>query len=169
MKKPIISARDICDISPEWLCKQSVAAVLTDLDNTLAGYGVTEPDTEILAWIKSLAEAGISLIIVSNAREERVAAFCNPLGLPYVAKAGKPHARGLLEAVQKLGVTVDKALMVGDQYFTDIKAGQNAGMRTVLVDPRVKGFLFSLRRLLETPFIRRHVAAAERVCGRETE
>ncbi len=146
---------DICELTPAWLSGRGFRAVLADLDNTLAGYRVNEPDAAVALWMAELKKAGIALMIVSNAREERVAAFCRPLGLPYLAKAGKPGGQGLLEAVKRLGVNANETVMVGDQYFTDMRAGRNAGLQTVLVEPRVKGFWFSLRRLYETPFINR--------------
>ncbi|MDR1669580.1 MAG: YqeG family HAD IIIA-type phosphatase [Oscillospiraceae bacterium] len=149
----ILMASDICDLTPAWLKERGVRAVLADLDNTLAGYRANEPDAAVALWMAALKEAGIALMIVSNAKEERVAAFCAPLGLPYLARAGKPGGRGMLEAVKRLRMSAAETVMVGDQYFTDIRAGRKAGLRTVLVNPRIKGFWFTLRRLYETPFI----------------
>jgi hypothetical protein len=155
MKKSIIIANDICELTPDYLRKRGIRAVLSDLDNTLAGYRANTPDNAAGAWIKSLKDAVIPLYIVSNAGEKRVAAFCNPLGLPYAARAGKPRAHKLLEALERLKVKAEEAVMVGDQYFTDVKSAWNAGMRVVLVPPRVKGFLFTLRRRIENPFMRK--------------
>lgn len=157
MKKPILIAEDVCHITPEVLRGRGIRAVLSDLDNTLTGYGVAVPDEAVMGWIKNLEAAGIPLFIVSNASKERVEAFCGPLGLPFTARAGKPRARRLLEALANLGVNASDAVMVGDQYFTDGKSGHNAGIRIILVPPRVKGFLFALRRQFEKPFIRRSI------------
>ncbi|MDR1693364.1 MAG: YqeG family HAD IIIA-type phosphatase [Oscillospiraceae bacterium] len=149
----VLVASDICELTPAWLKSRGVRAVLADLDNTLAGYSVNEPDPSVTRWMGELRENGVALMVVSNAAEKRVAAFCEPLGLPYLSRAGKPGGRGLLTALKRLRVNADQALMVGDQFFTDIRAGTRAGVRAVLVDPRVKGFWFTLRRKLETPFI----------------
>jgi hypothetical protein len=157
MKKPIIIANDLTQITPDYLRGRGFRAVLSDLDNTLAGYRANTPDKAAAAWIKSLKESLIPLFIISNAREKRVARFCDPLELPYIAKAKKPRAAKLLEALERLKVRNDEAVMVGDQYFTDVMAGWNAGVRVILVPPRVKGFLFTLRRCVEKPFIRRNV------------
>ncbi|HEU4965203.1 MAG TPA: TIGR01457 family HAD-type hydrolase [Bacilli bacterium] len=46
---------------------------------------------------------------------------------------GKPEARMIDFAVRELGVSKDRAVMVGDNLETDILAGVNAGVRTVLV------------------------------------
>jgi len=151
MKKRMIISQKL--ISVDWLLEQGVLAVLADLDNTLAGYTGNTPDKGVKGWIDSLRKAGIPLMIVSNAKEVRVAAFCAPLGLPYISRAAKPNPRGLLDAVARLGVSPEKAVMVGDQFFTDMLAARKAGIQGVLIPPHVKGFLFALRRVLETPFI----------------
>jgi 4-nitrophenyl phosphatase len=46
---------------------------------------------------------------------------------------GKPEARMIDYAVKMLGVPKDRAVVVGDNLETDILAGVNAGVRTVLV------------------------------------
>lgn len=46
---------------------------------------------------------------------------------------GKPEKIIMEEALQQLGVSKDNVLMVGDNYFTDIQAGFNAEMDTLLV------------------------------------
>ena len=157
MKKQLIKANDVCEITPQMLRGMGVSVVLSDLDNTLAGYRDNVPDTEVAKWIKSLEDAGIPLFIISNAKDKRVGAFCRPLELPYIASAGKPSGRMLLEALGMLGVKPSDAVMLGDQFFTDVLAGNRAGVQVILVPPRVKGFLFTLRRFLEKPLIRRWV------------
>lgn len=46
---------------------------------------------------------------------------------------GKPEARMIDFAVERLGVSKDRAVVIGDNLETDILAGVNAGVRTVLV------------------------------------
>lgn len=46
---------------------------------------------------------------------------------------GKPESIIMNEALEILGLTKDETLMVGDNYETDIKAGINAGMDTLMV------------------------------------
>ncbi len=47
--------------------------------------------------------------------------------------AGKPQAYLFQLAMQKMGVTSEETLMVGDRLETDILGGQNAGCKTALV------------------------------------
>jgi len=46
---------------------------------------------------------------------------------------GKPEKIIMEQALKVLGVPREKTLMIGDYYDTDIKAGMNAGMDTLLV------------------------------------
>ena len=46
---------------------------------------------------------------------------------------GKPEADMLRFACARFGVTTNDTLMVGDRLYTDIKAGLNAGIETMLV------------------------------------
>jgi 4-nitrophenyl phosphatase len=46
---------------------------------------------------------------------------------------GKPSTTIIDLALKRVGATVDKTIMVGDNYHTDIEAGLNAGMDTLLV------------------------------------
>lgn len=146
--------RDVCQMTPEWLCEQGIKAVITDLDNTLAGYSVLEPGQQVGEWIAAIRQKGISIMVLSNNNERRVGAFCNPLGIPYMAKSGKPKPDGILYALNKLGVRPEEAVMVGDQVFTDVRAGKRARVRVALVAPVTTNLLFRLRRLAERPFIR---------------
>ncbi|EFR89802.1 HAD family hydrolase [Listeria innocua FSL S4-378] len=46
---------------------------------------------------------------------------------------GKPESIIMEQALAKLGVQKDEAIMVGDNYETDIMAGINYGMDTLIV------------------------------------
>lgn len=46
---------------------------------------------------------------------------------------GKPEKIIVEQAIQVLGMDPDKVIMVGDNYDTDIKAGMNCGLDTLLV------------------------------------
>jgi 4-nitrophenyl phosphatase len=46
---------------------------------------------------------------------------------------GKPESIIMEQAIEVLGVSKEETLMVGDNYDTDIKAGMNAGLDTLLV------------------------------------
>jgi HAD superfamily phosphatase (TIGR01668 family) len=145
----------IQDIRPDWLRARGVKGLAVDLDNTLAFYGQAEPEPPVVRWVRSLVDAGIPVVVVTNNSEARVRQFCAPLGVPYVFRAGKPRLRGLKRAVQMLGFPPGQIAQVGDQVYTDVWGAKRSGMTALLVSPLQKGhFLFNLRRWLEGPFIR---------------
>jgi 4-nitrophenyl phosphatase len=46
---------------------------------------------------------------------------------------GKPESIMIDQALKELGVSKEEAIMVGDNFHTDIKAGMNAGVDTLLI------------------------------------
>lgn len=145
---------NIAAIDLSRLRARGVKLLLADLDNTLAPYGVAEPDDQVRAWKESLAAAGITLFILSNSRRPgRAQRFAQALGVPYEGHAGKPKPGGFRRALARMGVTAAEAAIVGDQIFTDTWGGNNAGVLTLLVHPIRFGTIFRfLRFVLETPF-----------------
>ena len=148
--------RTFDEITPEFLQGLGIRAILADIDNTLAPYEQPEPDDRIRGWIKSLADAGISIAFVSNNDWERVDLFNRTLGVPAYAKSGKPFKKNLIRAMEALGATRKTTVMLGDQLLTDALAGRNVGV-TVLIVPPIrdkKTLFFRAKRLLEKPFLR---------------
>ncbi|MCL2747440.1 MAG: YqeG family HAD IIIA-type phosphatase [Oscillospiraceae bacterium] len=146
----------IQDITPEWLLARGVRGLAVDLDNTLAFYRQSKPQPEVISWVRRMADGGIPVVIVSNGSEKRVMSFCEPLGVPYVFRAGKPRRDGYHKAIRVFALPPGSIAQLGDQVFTDVWGAKRCGMVAILVRPlRLKGhILFSLRRMLESPFIR---------------
>ena len=79
--------------------------------------------------------------------------FAEALGVPYEGHAGKPKSGGFQRAMGRMGVTPAQTAIVGDQIFTDIWGGNNAGVLTLLVHPIRFGTIFRVLRYgIETPF-----------------
>ena len=53
-----------------------------------------------------------------------------------VHHAMKPAPFAVRRALSLVGVAPEQAVLVGDQVFTDVMAGNLAGVRTILVDPQ---------------------------------
>ena len=130
------TANTVFDLKPEELAQKGITLVLADLDNTLTPYSSEIPTEEIKAWKEELERHGITLFVVSNSRKStRVPNYCKKLGIGFVRHAGKPSTKGFVEALEKTGHTQEKAIMVGDQIFTDVLGANRAGVRVVLVEP----------------------------------
>jgi len=131
----------IYDIRPKELAEKGVRLLLSDLDNTLVPYGVPGPTSELRAWVKELEEHGVTFFILSNNRSaRRVSIFAKALAVPFIGHAGKPRPGSFHRAMEEIGCAREETAVVGDQIFTDILGGSNAGITTILVKPiKLKG------------------------------
>ena len=149
------------EITPQFLKKIGVNAVLSDIDNTLAPYEMPEPDEKIIAWAKSLAENGIKLALISNNSPERVEKFNQRLVLPAYPDSHKPGVRILKKALAELGVDIGSRMVavVGDQLLTDVAAARRLGAKAIIVPPikDKKTLFFRFKRALEKPIIRKYL------------
>jgi len=146
------------EITPELLASLGAEALVCDIDNTLVTYDDPEPTEELYAWFDRMAAAGVKIAFVSNNNAARVEGFNRSLGYIAFADAGKPSAARIRTAMEQMGVTPDKTMMLGDQIFTDVLAGRLAGLRCLLVPPikDKKSLLFRFKRALEKPLLRRY-------------
>ncbi len=130
-----IASVDRIDIDA--LLREGVRCVLIDRDNTCVPRDDTVAPPEILDWLARAREAGMRTMMVSNNTHKRaVARSSAELGCEAVAPAFKPVPFALGIAMRQAGVTADQTVMVGDQVFTDVIAGNLAGVRTILVRPQ---------------------------------
>ena len=124
------------DITPDFLQKQGITLLLTDLDYTLAPKAVRRPDGALKVWIAELKAAGITVMIVSNNRSgARVTEFCHDLGIDYQGHAGKPSPKGLQAAMDRTGTAPTHTAMLGDKLLTDMLAARRAGVTALMVEP----------------------------------
>ena len=146
----------IQDITPGWLIERGVKGLAVDLDNTLAFYGQHTPEPPVIDWVRRIVDAGIPLVVMTNNSENRVKVFCEPLGVPYVFRAGKPRLKGYKKVIRLLRLPPKNIALLGDQVYTDVWGAKRSGLSAFLVQPlHLKGhFFFTFRRWLESPFIR---------------
>lgn len=149
--------RTFDEITPDFLRELGICAILSDIDNTLAPYEQDEPDERILNWIGSMAEAGISIALVSNNDRDRVELFNRSLGVPAYWKCGKPFKKNLVLAMNELDGTPETTIMLGDQLLTDAIAAHNIGVKCFIVPPirDKKNAFFRFKRWVEKPIVRR--------------
>lgn len=143
--------KDIFQISPEALKERGIKGIITDLDNTLVEWDRPEATPEIIAWVKMMQDAGLQVTILSNNNIGRVETFCGPLGTPFICEARKPLGRNFKNALEKMGLKKEEAVMVGDQLMTDILGGNRYGLHTILVVPVASsdGFVTKFNRMIE--------------------
>ncbi len=124
-------------LSVEELVAEGVRLVLLDRDNTCVPRGADLPPAEVMAWLDRAREAGLRLCLVSNNfHSTQVRASADQMGVDAVDHAMKPLPFALVRAMRLMGAVPGETVMVGDQVFTDVTAGNLAGVRTVLVRPQ---------------------------------
>lgn len=124
-------------VSVEDLVADGVRLVLLDRDNTCVPRDATEPPAEVMAWLERAREAGVGLCLVSNNfHSSQVRGSAEHMGMEVVDHAMKPLPFALVRAMRLMGAVPGETVMIGDQVFTDVVAGNLAGVRTVLVRPQ---------------------------------
>lgn len=133
-----------------------IKGVLFDIDNTLEPYETAVPSDKTKLLFDRLKDANIKLAIISNNHKERVEAFCESLDVFYSYDSAKPSSKKIITAIDKMGLNLSEVVIVGDQLFTDIWAGNNTGIKSIFVDRinNKESFLIKLKRFLEIPFVK---------------
>lgn len=126
----------VLDIEPHALVEHGYRAVLLDLDNTLQPRGADTLSPEVIAWVRSLEDAGLGVALVSNSGRKRTLEAARTLDVPLVRNAMKPFTRGYVQACAMLGVACNQAVMIGDQSYTDVLGAHRVGMDAILVVPQ---------------------------------
>ena len=132
------------------LYAQGIKTALLDFDNTLGPDHATEPEDYSYRCVRMIEDAGLKCCLVSNAKSGRSAKIAEMLGIPVVTYANKPGTSGVLKAIKLMDSSADKSLMVGDQVFTDVIAGNRSGVRTFMVEKLHKQEIWYV--LLKRPF-----------------
>lgn len=121
----------------EKLYKMGYRGVIFDVDNTLVEHDAPADDRakEFIARLKTI---GYKICFLSNNGEERVKMFNDEVNCQYIFKAGKPSPKGYVKAMELMGTSKEETVFVGDQIFTDVWGANNAGIRSILVQPIAK-------------------------------
>lgn len=136
--KPTWMIERIYQLTPDQLAKHNIKGVITDLDNTLIAWNNPDGTPELRAWLKTMKDAGIPVVILSNNHHGRVKRVADQLGVLFTSDAKKPSRRGFRRAIDMLGVSQDEVVIVGDQLLTDVFGGNRLGIRSILVMPLVE-------------------------------
>jgi len=158
-------------ISVESLVAAGVRCVLMDRDNTCVPRDAKVAPPAVLAWIDDLHEAGISTCMVSNNfHSTQVRQSAAELRSDVIDHAMKPAPFAVRAALRRMGVAAEEAVLVGDQVFTDVMAGNLAGVRTILVRPQSTTDLWytHIFRIFEAIPLHGHVFEGEDETGEDT-
>ncbi len=144
----------LTDIPPKFFVDRGIKLVLLDFDNTMLPYTTNEPSEELLLWLETMKNAGLTLCIVSNSHKERVPTFAKKNGLNCVTGAKKPRTKGISEAMERFRCEKRQTALVGDQIYTDVLGANLAGITSVIVKSiHNHNFWLKLRHVFEVPFL----------------
>ena len=116
------------------LANDGIDTALLDFDNTLGPDHATEPENYSYKCVRMIEEQGIRCCLVSNDKSGRSAKIAEMLNIPVVTYANKPGTSGIIRAIELMKTSPEKCVMVGDQVFTDVIAGNRSGVRTFMVE-----------------------------------
>ncbi|MCL1842650.1 MAG: YqeG family HAD IIIA-type phosphatase [Defluviitaleaceae bacterium] len=154
----------IFQIPYDELWGNKIRGIIFDIDNTLTRFDEKQPSAKVAALLKKLENMGFRLCLVTNNTNKRLAGFNEFLNLPGIANAIKPLTRGIRFAMETMGTTPTQTCIIGDQLLSDIWAGNNAKITTILVKPMSeKDFWFvRAKRVVERALLRKYFKNLEK-------
>lgn len=135
---PTWYSKSIYEIDFIKLKSLNIKYILSDLDNTIVGYDIEEPNEKAIALIEEIRNNDMELILISNNNSKRLAKFCAPCSLKFLSKAGKPGSKKLKQYLLKNNININESAFVGDQLLTDMWCANKTGCMSILVDPLQK-------------------------------
>lgn len=161
--RPTYYLKNVFCIDENFLKENDVEALVLDMDNTLSMHGNPKPEDGVLEWLAKMRGLGVKMRVVSNNTNKRVKPLADMLGLEFTANGAKPLTFGITRAIKAMSAEKSKTLVVGDQIFTDVLAGNLKGVRTVLVNPfhLENKWTFKLKRFVESLVFKRDYSDLE--------
>lgn len=142
------------EITPEWLQKQNVKFILSDLDATLTKHNCLHNEEEAAqfrVWYNSIEKAGVGLIVVSNNKQEHVDCFVSQYKLVGIGNCKKPSIQKIQHELFQKGLSPSHSLFIGDQLFTDWLCAKQLGVSFAYIQPisSEEPFFIRLKRKIE--------------------
>ena len=157
---PKAIARDVTQLTPQYLHSQGIRLLMMDFDNTIVPYTTDVPTAEVSQWLEMMRATDIKLCVVSNSKRDRVKIFCEKYGIDCITHAKKPFSKGIRECLARYDLSASDCALVGDQIYTDTLGANGCGVFSILVKAIDNhNFWLKARHVLELPFI---FAAKER-------
>ena len=108
-----------------------IEGIILDVDETLRKEMKNIPKCN-KEWIESL-KGKLKVIIVSNGKDKKIEQYFREIGIDYIGFAHKPSKKNLLKACEKMNLSPNKVMIIGDSLFDDIYGGKRNNMKTALI------------------------------------
>ena len=136
--KPSIYVRSFKDVNVVRLKIQGIKLFICDLDNTLVPHYTRLPNKDVLNFIKSVKQAGIEFVLMSNNVNSRVKLFAEKAGIKeFHWNARKPFKKVAKSIIEKRQLSSSKIIFMGDQIVMDILVANRLKAESILVQPLV--------------------------------
>ena len=157
--EPDMCVERLSDIDCNYWYGKGIRCVLVDLDNTISPWAKVEITDDAKAFIEKSKNAGVMVVLFSNATEGRVREAAWNAGINYYASARKPFPFRYKKAIAELSFCNTQILTIGDQVFTDVLGGNLTGCATILVAPLSEAEYVGTKflRILERMIVRRKI------------
>ena len=133
----LVLGSTIFNLTSQVLKERNIEGLILDVDETLVPFRQQETSLELQQWIGEI-KADVPIWLVSNnISYSRIGNIAQSVDLPFISAAQKPSRRRLKQAAAAMNLPAARVAMVGDRLFTDVLAGNRAGMFTILVEPMV--------------------------------
>ena len=142
--------KSLDELSYDDLAARGIDCLLLDFDNTLGPDHATEPTEYSYKIVNTARDKGFKMCLVSNAKSGRSDKIAKMLDIPCVTYAHKPRADGDNRALALMGTDRSRAVMIGDQVFTDVMAGRFAGVYTIMCEKYARKEMWYI--VLKRPF-----------------
>ncbi len=131
--KPRERERSILDVDYARLYRDGKRALLFDLDNTLGKHRPERLAPEVTSLLADLTSMGFSIGILTNRRNANGDRVIKNLSSKYPVRhrARKPAKNGFLDILSQIGISCDRAVMIGDRRLTDIFGANRLGIYSI--------------------------------------
>lgn len=146
--QPDYILNSIYDIDIMELKSVNIKGLFFDLDSTLMKSKSGKFSFRTLQFLNDLRTNFKLAIISNNHNAEYIKKAQSQTDIPIYSNAKKPDTKVILKACRDLGLDPTTVAMVGDRPLTDIVAGKNAKMCTILVDSISKEEEWKIVRLV---------------------
>lgn len=133
--KPDYNLKSVFDIDLAKLKEQGKKGLFFDLDSTITISKSAKFSDMARDFIKKAEDLGFKLAIISNNYSKKyIDKVQKEIHIKIYYPAEKPQTKIIFQAMNELGLDSQNTVMIGDRPVTDILAGKNASMMTILVD-----------------------------------
>jgi HAD superfamily phosphatase (TIGR01668 family) len=146
---PDFVAPSIMDVDFAELKRLGIKHILIDLDLTIRRVGAKQLEAEIVEALRQLKQGGLFDSISLMTNNYRAKRYADAIGIKAFTAywenfrpIRKPNIKFFERVLSTLAAQPSQTVMIGDKVHADIIGANNAGLYTILVNPRGHDYWF---------------------------